>query len=73
MSNLSFIGSFNLSLTHKRGTQKGSRIDNIFTYQIESIAYSGVISDQGSAQYLLVFSVSKLDFGSVTQEKQKQT
>ena len=62
----------NSLVTHKRGTQKGSCIDNIFTYQIESIAYSGVISDQGTA-HLPVFSLSKLDFGSVTQEKQKQT
>ena len=62
----------NSLVTHQRGSQKGSCIDNILTNNIEAINYSGVISNFGTA-HSPVFSLSNIEFGSLNNAKQKQT
>ena len=59
-------------ITHKRSGCNGSCIDNIFTNQIDSIAHSGVIVDQGAA-HSPIFSLSHLNFEGTHQKKEKQT
>ena len=60
-------------ITHQRNNCNGSCIDNIFTNQISSIAYSGVVSDQGAA-HSPIFSLSNLDFSTENMhKKEKQT
>ena len=59
-------------ITHQRPDKNGSCIDNIFTNKIETVACTGVVSDQGSG-HSPIFSLSKLEFENVSESKQKQT